>query len=109
MQSVKILLLATGAAVVYGILQDQVTARVCVAYFTVLHPPVFNTEDPTALAFGWGVLATWWVGVLLGVPLAAVARAGSRPKLTARDLVKPLLVVMACVGVIALLAGVAGY
>jgi hypothetical protein len=31
----RILLLSVAAAVLYGILQDQVTARICVEYFTV--------------------------------------------------------------------------
>lgn len=109
MESLKIVAMTVGAAVTYGILQDQATARVCVEYFTVAHPPVFNTDDPTALALGWGVIATWWVGVLLGVPLALVARLGRRPKLAARDLVKPLLVSLGCVGVLALVAGLLGF
>jgi hypothetical protein len=109
MESLKILLLSVGAAVLYGILQDQVTARVCVEYFTVGHPPVFPTTDPTALAFGWGVIATWWVGVLLGVPLLLLARVGSRPKMTARGLLKPVLVLLGCVGLFALIAGVIGF
>jgi hypothetical protein len=33
--------------VVYGIVHDQVTARVCVEYFTVGHPPVFQTNSDT--------------------------------------------------------------
>lgn len=105
----KIVLLCLFAAITYGILQDQITARVCVEYFTIGHPPVFQSDDPTTLAFGWGVLATWWVGLLLGVPLALVARIGSRPRLDARDLVKPVAVLMFCVGITALIAGLAGY
>ena len=53
-ETVKIVLLCIAAAVVYGILHDQVTARVCVEYFTIGHPPVFNTDSPTLLALGWG-------------------------------------------------------
>jgi hypothetical protein len=109
MESLKIVALTIVAAVIYGILQDQVTARVCVEYFTVAHPRVFDTDNPTALAFGWGVIATWWVGVLLGVPLTLVARLGRRPKLTARDLVRPLLVSMGCIAVIAFIAGLVGF
>jgi hypothetical protein len=109
MEWLKILLLSVLAAIAYGILQDQITARVCVEYFTVAHPPVFDTQDPTALAFGWGTIATWWVGLILGVPLASLARFGARPKLTALDLVKPLLVTMACVGLLALVAGLVGF
>src|SRR5690242_10427276 len=109
MESFKIVLLCVLAAVTYGVLHDLVTARVCVEYFTVGHPPVFATDDPTALAFGWGVLATWWVGLFLGVPLAFAARAGRRPPLTARQLVRPLAVLMGCVGSLALVAGIIGY
>jgi len=62
----KIILLCLAAALVYRILHDQITARVCVEYFTVFHPPIFATHSPTLLALGWGVIATWWVGLLLG-------------------------------------------
>jgi hypothetical protein len=109
MQSLKIILLCVGSAVVYGILHDQVTARVCVEYFTVGHPPIFHTESPTLLAIGWGIVATWWVGLTLGILAALVSRVGSWPKFDAAGLVRPivgLLVVMACAS---LAAGIAGY
>ena len=67
-ESLKIVVLCIVAAIVYGILHDQVTARVCVEYFTIGHPPIFHTDDPTLLAFGWGVIATWWMGAILAVP-----------------------------------------
>jgi hypothetical protein len=109
MEFLKIVLLAVLAAVLYGVLQDQVTTRVCVEYFTLGHPPVFATDDPTLLALGWGVIATWWVGVLLGVPLACCARLGSRPPLTAAQLVVPIGIQLVSVAAIALAAGFAGY
>ena len=98
-----------GAAVVYGIAHDQVTARVCVEYFTVGHPPVFGTDDPTLLGLGWGVLATWWVGLLLGVPLAVAARAGSRPKRSVGSFARPLAILLAVMAACALAAGVLGW
>lgn len=109
MEGVKIVLLAILSAVVYGIAHDQVTARVCVEYFTVGHPPVFQTDSPTLLGLGWGVIATWWVGLLLGIPLASIARGGTRPKLTARELVRPIAVLLAVMAGSALVAGVFGY
>jgi len=109
MESVKIVLLALLAAVCYGVLHDQVTVRVCVEYFTVGHPPVFAANDPTLLALGWGAVAAWWVGGLLGVPLALCARLGSRPKLTAGQLLVPIGVQLAAVAAFALAAGIAGY
>jgi hypothetical protein len=80
MQAISIVGLCIASAVVYGILHDQVTARVCLEYFTIGHPPVFATDSPTLLGLGWGIIATWWVGLFLGVPLAIAARAGRRPK-----------------------------
>ena len=109
MQFLAIVALCVLLAVGYGILHDQITARVCVEYFTVGHEPIFGTDDPTLLGLGWGVLATWWVGVMLGVPLAVVARAGSRPKRDAASLVRPLLILMAASAACALAAGIAGW
>jgi hypothetical protein len=105
----SIILLSIAAAVTYGILHDQITARICVEYFTVGHPPVFGTDDPTLLGFGWGILATWWVGLILGILLAFAARTGSRPKLHARQLVRPLAMMLLIVGAFATLAGFAGH
>lgn len=97
------------AAVFYGILHDQITARICLEYFTVFHPPVFPTQDPTWLALGWGVLATWWVGLLLGIPLASVSRLGKRPKLVLADLMKPITILLGVMAVSAFASGLFGY
>jgi hypothetical protein len=108
MRSVAIVLLCIASAVFYGVLHDQVTARVCIEYFTIGHPPVFPTESPTLLGLGWGIIATWWAGLLLGVPLAA-ARAGGRPKRGVRSLARPIAALLAVMGTCAALAGVMGY
>jgi hypothetical protein len=108
-QSLAIVLMCIVAAVVYGVVHDQITARVCIEYFTVGHPPVFGTDDPTLLGIGWGILATWWVGLLLGVPLAIVARAGSRPKRSVGSLVMPVCSLLAVMAFCALVAGTAGW
>lgn len=97
------------SAVIYGILHDQVTARVCVEYFTIGHPPIFGTESPTLLGIGWGIVATWWVGLLLGVPLAFAARAGLRPKRDVRSLLKPIGVLLLIMGASAAVLGVIGF
>jgi hypothetical protein len=109
MESLKIILLSIAAAVVYGILHDQVTARICVEYFTIGHAPIFGTEDPTLLGIGWGILATWWVGLFLGAPLAVVARAGKRPKRVAASLVRPIVLLMVVSAGGAVVAGLLGW
>jgi hypothetical protein len=108
MHSLRIVALSVAAAVCYGILHDQVTARICVEYFTIGHPPLFATESPTLLAFGWGVVATWWVGVPLGVVLSLAARVGARPRLSAHELLRPTCVLLLVMGFSALLAGTIG-
>ena len=108
-ESLKIALLCVAAAILYGIIHDQFTARICVEYFTVFHPPVFGTQSPTLLGMGWGVIATWWVGAFLGVMLAVAARAGSRPKRTASDLLRPIGILLLTMAACAALSGFLGF
>src|SRR3954467_8564127 len=108
-QGVLIFLLSIAVAIFYGIVHDQITARICVEYFTIGHPPVFHTDNPTLLGIGWGIIATWWVGASLGIPLALAARVGKLPKRSAASMIKPVGVLLACMAWTALLAGIAGY
>ena len=109
MQFILIILLSVFSAIVYGIIHDQITARICVEYFTIGHPPIFNTESPTLLAFGWGVVATWWVGLMLGFPLACAARLGSSRALTATELIKPIAILLGVMGLGAILAALIAF
>ena len=90
------MLTCMGAAVAFGLIMDQITARLCLEYFTVAHPPVsfLPKDSPTIVALYWGVAATWWVGLILGTGLAAAARAGAWPQLGPRDIYRPLAVLM---------------
>jgi hypothetical protein len=97
------------AAVCYGIVHDQITARICVEYFTIGHVRVISSESPTLLALVWGVIATWWVGLMLGLPLAAAARLGSRTPRNARSLVRPIAGLLGVMAVAATVAGFVGY
>ncbi|WP_199590094.1 hypothetical protein [Bremerella cremea] len=109
-QAVLIIGLAILASVAYGVIHDQITARLCVEYFTIGHMPILGgTENPALLGLAWGFLATWWVGVMLGIPLAFVCQTGSMVKKSAKDLLKPLMVLMFTSGCLAIGAGVVGY
>ena len=109
MEFLKIVGLGVLAAVSYGIIHDQITARVCVEYFTIGHPPLIPSTSPTLLAFAWGVVATWWVGLPLGFTLASAARLGHRPKLLAAQLTPLILRLLATMAGVALVAGIVGY
>jgi hypothetical protein len=109
MESLKIIAMCLLAGALYGVVHDQITARVCVEYFTVYHPDVFHTHSPTLLALGWGVLATWWVSFFLGVLLAIAARLGSSPKVAMADLIPKVLWLLVIMALCSLGAGISGY
>jgi len=105
----RIVALCIGAAVVYGVGHDMVTARISIEYFTIGHPRLFVTDDPTPHALAWGVLATWWVGAVLGIPLALAARRGRRPRLSARNLLRPIGVLLVVMALCALVGAAIGH
>src|SRR6202521_4121238 len=109
MESFKIAVTCVVAAVLYGIVHDQFTARICIEYFTIFHPPVFHTHSPTLLGIGWGILATWWAGAFFAVPMILAARAGSRPTLRASALVPSIAWLLVCMAASAVLFGFTGY
>jgi hypothetical protein len=109
MQSVKIFLACVASEILYGIVHDQITAHLCIEYFTVFHPNIIHSQSPTLLGLAWGVVATWWVGAILGILLAIVSQAGSRPKLQLRDLLRPICILLAVMGACAFVGGSIGY
>ena len=109
MEAAKIWFITLFAIVAYGVAQDLVTTRVSLEYFTIGHAGLFGTQSPTILAFGWGVVATWWFGVPIGLLFALTARFGQGQKVGVRDLVQPGLYLLLAVGILAILAGTAAY
>lgn len=103
-----IIALCVGACVVYGVLHDQVTARIAIEHFTVLHPTIVDSTDPTVLALLWGVIATWWVGLFGGILLAVAARAGAWPKRSAASLMKPVALALVLTASCAAIGGFVG-
>jgi hypothetical protein len=109
MQGLGIVLGCIAAAVVYGIAQDLITARICIEYFTIGHAPLFETLDPTHLGVLWGIVGSWWVGALLGALIAIAARWGRQPKRPARELARPVAWLLAVMAGSSACAGAAGW
>ena len=99
MEAIKIVLFCVLAAISYGIVHDQVTAHLCVEYFTIAHPTVFPTQSPFLLALGW------WVGLPLGLAAAAAARIGTQRRLALTDLRPMIFWLLAVMAMSALIAG----
>lgn len=91
----------------YGMIQDQVSARLCPEYFTVLHHPIPGLTDPTLLGLAWGFLASAGGGIAMGYAAGLAATLGTQPPLTARELVRPLLLTVLAVGVATAVTGLA--
>ncbi len=89
----------------YGVLMDQVSARLCPEYFTVFHPPIPGLTDPTLLGIAWGFLGAWWGGYVLGYAAGVAATVGPRPPLPLRELARPLGVLLAAVAGAAAVTG----
>lgn len=109
MEAFKIFVTCIAAAILYGIIHDQFTARICVEYFTIFHPPIFPTQSPTLLGIGWGIIATWWVGAFFSIPMILAARAGSRRVLRAADIKRPIGWLLIFMAACAVVFGSAGY
>ena len=110
----RILGLVVLMAAVYGIIHDQITARIYPAYFNVDHPDlgypaIFHSSSPTVLALAWGIVATVPLATVLGSMIAISAQAGSYPRISARQLLKPLLAVFSGMAIVAIAGGLWGY
>lgn len=105
----KIWLVCIVVAICYGIVHDQITVRLCLEYFTIGHRPLVPTSNPTLLALAWGVVATWWLGAILGLPTMLVMRVGKRPAWAVQKLYRPLLIYLDSVGLAASIFSLVGY
>ena len=99
MQGVAVVLLCILAAATYG----------TISHVALGHLPLLSSEPATLSGIGRGLLASWWVGLLLGVPLALSARAGRRPKRDIRSLVRPIVGVLLATYTFAFFAHTAGF
>lgn len=105
----KIVGLCSLASVLYGIAHDQVTARICIEYFTVFHPTLVASNDPTIQGLVWGVVATIWMGMFLGVLVGLACVQGRWPMFRASRLRRPLVILLLAMALSALIAGLVGW
>jgi hypothetical protein len=108
MEFLKIVLASIVAAVIYGVLNDLVTAHLCIEFFK-LFPLDIQSSNPIVIAVVYGVLTTWWVGLILGMVVASAARIGNTPKLGVADVMRPIGILMLIVAGVAATFGFATY
>lgn len=100
------MLFSTLLAIVYGIIHDLITAHICVEYFTIGHPKIIESTSPVALALLWGIIATWWVGLPLGILLAIVSQVGKLPVIPVKMVLRSCIMLILCMFVTAAIFGI---
>ena len=70
----------TAGSVLFGWAHDAETANVWVEYFTVHHAKLVESQSPWVMAFLWGIIATFWVGMIGGAVISIFSFVGSLPK-----------------------------
>ncbi len=105
----KVFLSCILAAIGYGVIHDEITAHLCVEYFSVAHPPLFPTSSPFLLAICWGIAATIGLGAVFGGLFAVVADAGSLPPIPLERVWHKLFALLLVKAVSAFVSGVIGY
>jgi hypothetical protein len=105
----KVFLSCILAAIGYGIIHDEITAHLCVEYFSVAHPPLFPTSSPFLLAICWGIAATIGLGAIFGGLFALVAGGGELPPLPLERVWHKLFALLLFMAVCAFASGVMGY
>jgi hypothetical protein len=110
--------LAIVAAVLYGIINDQITVSLSPEYFSVFKRQQFwDLLEATGLgqaparvqAIVIGAAATWWFGMLLGLLVGVAGAIGRAPRLTTRQFLKAVGVVMLVAAGTSLAFGCVGY
>ena len=109
MEYLKIILASILLSITYGITHDLITTQISIEYFTIGHPIIIDTNSPILLALLWGTIATWWVGLIIGILISFSSRLGSKPKLNLKDVFKPILKLITAMFAGALLGGLIGY
>lgn len=95
--------------VVYAVIQDQFSARLCPEYFTIFHNPIPGLTDPTLVGLSWGFLASWWGGAMMGCSAGLTASLGPKRPLPLSTLMIGMVGVMVLTGVVTALTGWATY
>ena len=109
MPFLRIALGATFLSLLAAILRDFALARISPDYFTLRPNGLADADAPLPPVLIGAVFTSGGMALAYGLGLACAARLGRRPKRPARDLRKPVALLLGLIAAFALLAGVFGY
>ncbi|HOP26246.1 MAG TPA: hypothetical protein PKX02_03525, partial [Candidatus Sabulitectum sp.] len=108
-QATLTILLCVAFTILFGVLHNQVSARVSLEYFTIGHRALIHSTSPTLMGIAWGIHSTWWVGVALGLVLVLSGMTGGWEKRTARSFIRPLVLLFCFCAMASGVMGILGY
>ena len=111
---VILIFLSTIVAGIYGIIHDQFTFTISSEYFTVYKFDQFNFTDwgnnsPRLTTALIGFLATWWVGLIIGIFQATVGLIHKSSRLMFKMVLNAIGITLVTAVLFALVGGVVGY
>lgn len=125
-ECLKIITGSLAAAVFYGVVHHQITAKKCPEYFDEhfnqekikswkgpfygrLKNIIKNTKSPTLVGFIAGITTPLRMGLYLSIPVLLASRLGEAPKLKFDHLIIPAMVVLSFIGLYSAHEGVKEY
>lgn len=89
----------------YCLLHDQYMVRIAPTHFTVYHEPLWGIQNHSLLAAAWAFRASVGPGLVLGMAALFIGRAGKRPKVAPRTMLKVVLWLILVTEIAGLAAG----
>jgi hypothetical protein len=119
LEIMKIVLLTTTSSILYGVVHDLITVNICFEYFNsdLTHhgpytkkyfPEIYRKNNKILYALLWGTIATYWVGIILGIICGISARCNSQ-KITWRNLLIPCIIFSSTLLISTLIFGLVTY
>lgn len=105
MQALKIVFASVAAAILYGIVHEEITSWLSVEYFTLDHERWPTLPSPALSGLAWGAA----LGLAVGVLVALAARVGARAKLELPDVRVSIAVFFVALFLLALMALAMGW
>ena len=111
---ILLILISTFLAGFYGALHDQITFSISSEYFTVFKFDQFGFSDwghntPRLTTALIGFLATWWVGLIIGIFQGFVGLIHKTSSSMLRIGMNAILITLGTAIIVALIGGITGY
>lgn len=116
-QNVLLILICICVASLYGIVHDQLTYSISPEYYTkfkfyqfgIVNDPNSFIANPRQLAILVGIMATWWIGMIIGLVIGLICLAVAPSQIIIKTALKAILLIILITFLTGLLGLAYGY